>query len=222
MSMILSNPLISKTSRMGLDGEQSANFAERRDRALAVSSTARSPCTADIRKISQVHDDSGVAVIDGATQTLFKVAGIDTVDAARRLRNQRAALPFDIEFHARSPTYRNETRTIPPCKGCCLATSRAPGNIRAAPFGGPTRIRTWDRWIRESRGFPRARTISSPAADADQFRQPPLGRGTLKPVIKGTRRGGRHASPQVVSAPSGGVPPAWLRVAGASRLKRRT
>src|SRR5688500_14816911 len=36
-----------------------------------------------------------------------------------------------------------------------------------------------------------------------------LGCGTLAPVIKSTR------SSQVVSAPSGGAPPAWLRIAGA-------
>src|SRR5688572_14470898 len=35
----------------------------------------------------------------------------------------------------------------------------------------------------------------------------PLGCGTLLPVIKGAR------SPQVVSAPSGGAPPARLRIA---------
>jgi hypothetical protein len=38
-----------------------------------------------------------------------------------------------------------------------------------------------------------------------------VGCGTLEPVIKGPRR--CTGSPQVVSAPSGGAPPAWLRIA---------
>ena len=38
-------------------------------------------------------------------------------------------------------------------------------------------------------------------------RRLPSGCGTLEPVIKDTQ------SPQVVSAPSGGAPPAWLRIA---------
>ena len=43
-----------------------------------------------------------------------------------------------------------------------------------------------------------------------------LGCGTLEPAIKDARAATRRSSPQVVSAPSGGVPLAWLRVAGAS------
>lgn len=40
------------------------------------------------------------------------------------------------------------------------------------------------------------------------------GCGTLLPVIKGTRLSNfSNNNPQVVSAPSGGVPPAWLRIA---------
>src|SRR5690606_10201107 len=47
----------------------------------------------------------------------------------------------------------------------------------------------------------------------------PGGCGTLEPVIKSAFESGRWpklSSSQVVSAPSGGAPPAWLRVAGAN------
>ena len=84
--------------------------------------------------------------------------------------------------------------------------SRGYPDRRQAPakelrFGGPTRIRTWNQRIRLFRLFPDG---------ADYLftrRFGTCGCGTLKPVIKGT------GSPQVVSAPSGGAPPAWLRVA---------
>ena len=42
----------------------------------------------------------------------------------------------------------------------------------------------------------------------------PVGCGTLLPVIK------RDLRAQVVSAPSGGVPPAWLRIASSFKLLR--
>ena len=55
-------------------------------------------------------------------------------------------------------------------------------------------------------GFPGEWTISPPAC------REAIGCGTLSPVIKDTRT--LSPSPQVVSAPSDGVPPAWLRIAG--------
>jgi len=71
-----------------------------------------------------------------------------------------------------------------------------------AGSGGPAGIRTQDQGIRVTPPFP---------AGADYLftrgRRGRFGCGTLSPVIKGTR------SPQVVSAPSGGAPPARLRIA---------
>ena len=53
--------------------------------------------------------------------------------------------------------------------------------------GGPGRDRTYDQGIHSPRRFRRKWTISSPSAL-------PLGRGTLSPVIKGTRATIAHPS----------------------------
>jgi len=50
-------------------------------------------------------------------------------------------------------------------------------------------------------------TLAPPFPEGVDYLFTPMGCGTLLPVIK------RDYSAQVVSAPSGGVPPAWLRVA---------
>ena len=89
----------------------------------------------------------------------------------------------------------------------------AMGNV-----GGPTRTRTWDQWIRLCPAFlPGADyliTLAHVLAGRDEHA---VGCGTLKPVIKDAWA--RSPSPQVVSAPSGGVPPAWLRVAGSRQAR---
>ena len=87
--------------------------------------------------------------------------------------------------------------------GRLLLLDHACGGARdALRDGGPAGIRTQDQGIRVVPPFP---------AGADYLFTRgairPCGCGTLLPVIKGTR------SPQVVSAPSGGVPPARLRIA---------
>ena len=84
-----------------------------------------------------------------------------------------------------------------------LLFGHARGGVRrGAGNCGPAGIRTQDQGIRVVPPFP---------AGADYLFTRgairPCGCGTLLPVIKGTR------SPQVVSAPSGGVPPARLRIA---------
>jgi hypothetical protein len=89
--------------------------------------------------------------------------------------------------------------------GACASIRGAPGVVRSAwptvlSSGGPTRTRTWNQRIRVGPEFPPARTISSPSARA----------GGVRDALACDQ--GR-SSPQVVSAPSGGVPPAWLTVA---------
>ena len=66
---------------------------------------------------------------------------------------------------------------------------------------GPVGFEPTTKGFTLPRCFHRAWTISSPPA------RRPVGCGTLDACHQG------HCSPQVVSAPSGGVPPAWLRVA---------
>src|SRR5690606_30103205 len=69
---------------------------------------------------------------------------------------------------------------------------------------GPTRTRTWNQGIRSTRRFP-------PGADYLSTLGAPLVRdGRVRDALA-CHQG--HCSPQVVSAPSGGVPPAWLRIA---------
>jgi hypothetical protein len=69
--------------------------------------------------------------------------------------------------------------------------------VRNQRISGPARTRTEDQGIHSTPPFP---------VGAD-YLFTLVGCGTLVPVIK------RNSSAQVVSAPSGGVPPAWLRVA---------
>ena len=69
-------------------------------------------------------------------------------------------------------------------------------------IGGPAGIRTQDQGIRVAPPFPAGADYLFTRGLRGRF-----GCGTLSPVIKGTR------SPQVVSAPSGGAPPARLRIA---------
>ena len=68
---------------------------------------------------------------------------------------------------------------------------------------GPARTRTEDQGIHSTPPFP----------EGVDYLFTPVGCGTLVPVIK------RNCSAQVVSAPSGGVPPAWLRVAIGATLE---
>ena len=65
---------------------------------------------------------------------------------------------------------------------------------------GPPGLEPGTKGFACSEGFPTARTISSPSAFAGGVRD-------ALACYQG------HCSPQVVSAPSGGVPPAWLRIA---------
>src|SRR5690606_32001900 len=73
---------------------------------------------------------------------------------------------------------------------------------------GPPGFEPGTKGFAWSTGFPAARTISSPSAFAGGVRDAPA-------CDQG------HCSPQVVSAPSGGVPPAWLRVATVRAVARR-
>ena len=72
--------------------------------------------------------------------------------------------------------------------------------LAQSEFGGPTRIRTWNQRIRVLRLFPGG-------ADYLFTHNATAGVRDALACYQG------HSSPQVVSAPSGGVPPARLRVA---------
>src|SRR5690606_14117347 len=72
--------------------------------------------------------------------------------------------------------------------------------IRSGRFVvGPTGREPGTKGFAYSGGFPSARTISSPFVETSGVRD-----------ARACDQG--HCSPQVVSAPSDGVPPAWLRV----------
>src|ERR1700722_16060460 len=89
-------------------------------------------------------------------------------------------------------------------KDCALRQIRPTGSSWTSPddvSGGPARTRTEDQGIHSTPPFP---------ARVD-YLFTPVGCGTLVPVIK------RNCSAQVVSAPSGGAPPAWLRIASGRR-----
>src|SRR5580658_3782290 len=89
-------------------------------------------------------------------------------------------------------------------KAIKIGVSSAHGHLSDAVRrlnSGPARTRTEDQGIHSTPPFP---------ARVD-YLFTPVGCGTLVPVIK------RNYSAQVVSAPSGGAPPAWLRIASGHR-----
>jgi hypothetical protein len=99
------------------------------------------------------------------------------------------------------------TVSLPARHACVRANARsgpsAAPTRRADQQNRPGRIRTYDQGIHLPRRFRRKWTISSPAQRSRRS-------GGVRDALACYQ--GR-CSPQVVSAPSGGAPPAWLRIA---------
>jgi len=103
---------------------------------------------------------------------------------------------------------------LPPCRvqecaGRPEPACALPRCVVIKKFGGPAGIRTQNQGIHLSLRFPVGVDYLFTLACSKEQRSG-AGRSSLS-----LRTLGLAPSPQVVSAPSGGVPPAWLRVASA-------
>ena len=132
-------------------------------------------------------------------------------------RNQQVAASRSIPIRSGTRSVAGFLRGFLLTNRNAVSAGRAPGARRRSPRDydenhvlperpepsrivlktGPARTRTEDQGIHSTPPFP----------EGVDYLFTPVGCGTLLPVIK------RDSSAQVVSAPSGGVPPAWLRVA---------
>ena len=125
-------------------------------------------------------------------------------DETRHTRCIRTAFSCNPPCQVREPISSNFARSllefvIRARLHECAYSAKAPGR-----GNGPTRIRTWNQGIRVSRGFP---------PGADYLFTLHLRWAQTSGVRDARACDQGRSSPQVVSAPSGGVPPAWLRVA---------
>ena len=128
--------------------------------------------------------------------------GPDGECAPLRARASRLASSSGPVFHGAGCSVRR----------FCEAKSRATAKRSRSRIGGPTRTRTWDQWIHGLPAFPPGvdylTTLAVASRDGGRVRD-----AQACHQGRSARYQENRTSPQVVSAPSDGVPPAWLRIA---------
>ena len=106
--MILSNPLISKTSLIEAESEHKRELRVAIPEFLTDQQEGAQARTADIGEVLAVDDHGAIACVDDCCHRVFEIAGVGAVDATLRPGNQGFA------FSLAPARRRNDVRYGPP------------------------------------------------------------------------------------------------------------